>query len=398
MLRIFKGEKGAIGPILVVVLLLAGLGVGFYLTSKPTNFKPKASSSDNAYFVDDKGNPITQTNTKDVFVKVLPPWPSPAAKLSLVPSSTTINKGCNYTADVMLDTGGISTDGTDATILFDPQKIKPISIINGSIYPDYPGNSIDPVKGRIEISGLSSPDKGFAGRGLLGRINFTVLKKSQKGATQMTFDFDPSNKNKTDDSNVVERKTIKDILDSVQNTTFQIDNGKCSEKPKKDSILGRPPVDVDVYKSLVITLSEKEIYGRKAEQSPTLEGGLSSNSSTQLDSTTKTVRVPYSTELKPIPFTLSEGGGTKYVYVTFDTIDLYGRGESIKSIPYPLKIEFLQPTPTTQSGSYSTPSGSTPVPFSSSPAYTTPTDTTYSTPTNPPPSYTTPVTPPPSPE
>lgn len=42
MLKIFKSQKGAIAPILVTLLLLAGLGVGYYLTSKPTNLKPKA--------------------------------------------------------------------------------------------------------------------------------------------------------------------------------------------------------------------------------------------------------------------------------------------------------------------------------------------------------------------
>lgn len=41
--NIINCQKGAIAPIVVILILLAGLGVGVYLTQKPTNLKPKAS-------------------------------------------------------------------------------------------------------------------------------------------------------------------------------------------------------------------------------------------------------------------------------------------------------------------------------------------------------------------
>ncbi len=78
------------------------------------------------------------------------------ATLSIDPASSTVNQGCGFSFNVLLDTGGASTDGTDAIILYDTSRFTATSITNGTIYPDYPGNNIDAATGKITISGLAT--------------------------------------------------------------------------------------------------------------------------------------------------------------------------------------------------------------------------------------------------
>ncbi|MBI2329983.1 hypothetical protein HYU94_01185 [Candidatus Daviesbacteria bacterium] len=150
-----------------------------------------------------------------------------AATLSLEPSSGTFNQGCNFSLKVNLNTGGAETDGTDAILLYDNTRFNAISITNGPIYPDFPGNNIDSQAGKITISGLASVNTPFSSQGALATINFAVLNSAPQGATQVTFDFDPTNKAKTTDSNVVQRVTIADVLNSVTNGNYTVGTGVC---------------------------------------------------------------------------------------------------------------------------------------------------------------------------
>lgn len=150
-----------------------------------------------------------------------------AATLSLSPSSGNFNKGCGFNLDMALDTQGAQTDGADAIILYDTSRFKANSVTTGTIYPDYPGTNIDETAGKITISGLSSVSSAFSGKGNLASINFTVKTDAQTGVSQMKFDFDPNDKAKTTDSNVVERGTVADILNSVGNGSYTVGTGTC---------------------------------------------------------------------------------------------------------------------------------------------------------------------------
>lgn len=150
------------------------------------------------------------------------------ATLSLDPSSGTFNKGCAFSLNVTLDAGGSQTDGTDAIILYDTSRFIASSVNSGTIYPDYPGNNIDATAGKITISGLASVSTPFSGKGTLATINFTAQSNAPEGVTQVTFDFDPINKAKTTDSNVVQRGTVVDVLNSVVNGSYTIGTGSCT--------------------------------------------------------------------------------------------------------------------------------------------------------------------------
>lgn len=153
---------------------------------------------------------------------------SAAASLSLSPSTGTINKGCPVTIDVNVNTGGAATDGTDVILFYDPTRIKAEKINNGTIYADYPGNSIDAQNGKITVSGISSVSSPFTGSGILASIDFTVLSDAPSEVTKVTFDFDPQDKAKTIDSNVVQRSTtVNDILGQVTDGTYTISDGAC---------------------------------------------------------------------------------------------------------------------------------------------------------------------------
>ncbi len=147
-----------------------------------------------------------------------------AATLSLSPATGTFNQGCNFSLAVNLNTGGAQTDGTDAIIIYDATRFTATSITSGTIYPDYPGSNIDSASGKITISGLASVNTPFSGQGLFATINFTVQNTAPAGSTQISFDFDPNNKAKTTDSNVVQRVTtaIADVLNSVTNGSYII--------------------------------------------------------------------------------------------------------------------------------------------------------------------------------
>lgn len=160
------------------------------------------------------------------------------ATLSLTPSSGTFNRSCNFTLDIRLDTGGIQTDGTDAILIYDPTRVGATSITSGSIYTDYPGNNICENEnlcsgiGRITVSGLASISTAFSGQGSLATVNFKVKDNAPTGVTQIKFDFDPSDKGKTTDSNVVQRGgTATDSLNSVVNGNYTIGTGTCGTLP-----------------------------------------------------------------------------------------------------------------------------------------------------------------------
>jgi hypothetical protein len=150
------------------------------------------------------------------------------AILSLSPSDGSINRGCNFSLEVKLNTDGAQTDGTDAILIYDPSRFSATSIISGTIYPDFPGNNIDQQNGKITISGLASVTQAFTGQGTLATINFRAQDNAPTGVAQVNFDFDPINKAKTTDSNVVQRGTVADILNSVVNGNYTIGTGSCS--------------------------------------------------------------------------------------------------------------------------------------------------------------------------
>lgn len=154
-----------------------------------------------------------------------------AATLSFDPASGVLNKGCEISIKINLDTQGVQTDGTDVIVLFTPAQLSTTTsqITNGTIYPEYPGNSVDSSGGKISISGISSVSSPFSGSGTFATIKFNVASSLKEGdKINLNFDFDPNNKTKTTDTNVVERGTIADVLSAVTNGSYTVGAGSCA--------------------------------------------------------------------------------------------------------------------------------------------------------------------------
>lgn len=154
-----------------------------------------------------------------------------AATLSFDPASGVLNKGCEISIKINLDTQSVQTDGTDVIVLFTPAQLSTTTsqITNGTIYPEYPGNSVDSSGGKISISGISSVSSPFSGSGTFATIKFNVASSLKEGdKINLNFDFDPNNKTKTTDTNVVERGTIADVLSAVTNGSYTVGAGSCA--------------------------------------------------------------------------------------------------------------------------------------------------------------------------
>lgn len=164
-----------------------------------------------------------------------------AATLSLSPASGTFNKGCPFTLEIILDTQGAQTDGTDAILIYDSSRVSATtaSIDKGTIYADYPGTNVDDLRNKIVISGLASFSSSFNGRGTFAKVNFTVKDNAPTGATMIKFDFDANDKTKTTDSNVVQRDNAVDLLSSVVDGNYIIGTGVCGA-----AVPTAPPVTI----------------------------------------------------------------------------------------------------------------------------------------------------------
>lgn len=113
-----------------------------------------------------------------------------------------------------------ATDGTDLIISFDPKYLTPDQVINpvkvGTVYTSYPTNSLGSQKDRIIVSGITNQTNGVVPQGVFGSIVFTARAP---GKTLVNLDFTPGS---TADSNVIESKTGKDLLEKVNNLELNI--------------------------------------------------------------------------------------------------------------------------------------------------------------------------------
>lgn len=150
--------------------------------------------------------------------------PVDAATLGLSPATQTLNRGCTYPIAINLNTEGKNTDGTDVILTYESSKLTTTTsdITNGTVYPDYPGNSVDPASNQIAIVGLASVTQPFNGSGIFATIKFTVSPTAAAGPTTIKFAFNPQDKTNSSDSNVVEKDTIADLLNQVTDGNYTI--------------------------------------------------------------------------------------------------------------------------------------------------------------------------------
>ncbi|MDO8618715.1 MAG: cohesin domain-containing protein [Candidatus Daviesbacteria bacterium] len=144
----------------------------------------------------------------------------PTASISLMAPKATISVGETDTVTINVS-ANTPTDGTDIIINFDPKLVE-VMLSNGSpitvsaMYNQYPNNHLDVAKGVVTISGISSEKTGVLANGIFGTM---VLKAKAVGKTTVSVIYVPGS---TNDSNVIETSTGKDVLGTVLNLQLNI--------------------------------------------------------------------------------------------------------------------------------------------------------------------------------
>lgn len=165
---------------------------------------------------------LNQETPKTPSAKVSTVSSAPQATLSLSAPKTTLKVGEKMTVTVNISSAK-RTDGSDIVILYDPTQLSvvtqgsakaPLQI--GSVYSDFPLNSLDEKKGRIAASGITQAGSGVVPSGIFGTV---VFQAKTAGAAKVSLDYTPGS---TIDSNVIENKTAKDLLEKVENLELYI--------------------------------------------------------------------------------------------------------------------------------------------------------------------------------
>lgn len=156
-----------------------------------------------------------------------------AAEYRFSPATANWVQGCEYNANIIIDTQGQSSNAADVLILYDPTKVEildsdsteaGIQIQKGSMYQAYFGNIVDSGAGEIRLTGASF-STSFTGVGTFATINF----RSLAGATSADFTiyttgFGPY---VSLDSNIADTLTSNDLLTGVVNGSYSFTTGFC---------------------------------------------------------------------------------------------------------------------------------------------------------------------------
>lgn len=179
------------------------------------------------------------------------PKKAQAATLSISPPSGNFSIGEQFQTEIILDTQGEESAGSDIDIVYNPAQIEALSIEKGNVYDTYLGEKIDNQLGKVTLSGLVKigSTKGYNGKGTFATINW---RTKNKGNAKIKFDFISGNKN---DSNVAGFSDAKDKLSAVSNGKYFVEGDKNlksfadSMKPQKS-----PPRQLIYLSSGIIVL------------------------------------------------------------------------------------------------------------------------------------------------
>jgi len=122
----------------------------------------------------------------------------------------------NLEVKILIDTQDGQIDGFDIILQFDPQDwavLSPqVSLVETAAFAQYPVNLIDPVQGKVELSGLTSLESSFTGEMVVGSF---LLQPQKAGKLNLEVYFEGAGEGR--DTNLAEKGTGEDILGDVIN-------------------------------------------------------------------------------------------------------------------------------------------------------------------------------------
>lgn len=165
---------------------------------------------------------LTRPPQDQVFPAITSSPPSASGATLAVTGPSSVKAGDTFTVTLSLYSPK-TVDGADLIVRYDPKKLSIITgdaknaVTTSSVFALYPQNTADTISGKVNLTGLISPgSQGVSGNKDIGTITFKALSS---GSTDLTLDFQPSSDK---DSNVVDSKTGRDILEKVNNLKVNI--------------------------------------------------------------------------------------------------------------------------------------------------------------------------------
>lgn len=114
------------------------------------------------------------------------------------------------------------TAGMDIILKYDPNLLAIVVTISktpvavGTIYEEYPVNNVDQKLGLVTVSGITNEVTGVIPQGIFGTI---IFQAKAAGNAKIFLEFAKGN---TNDTNLIENQTAKDILEEVRNLDLKI--------------------------------------------------------------------------------------------------------------------------------------------------------------------------------
>jgi len=135
------------------------------------------------------------------------------ASLSFSPATQSVMVGDSFEVDVVLDTGGVETDGVDILISYDEMKLEAKNAALGDLFDNKINEDVS-QPGKIVLQAVSDVGSGFVGTGTVATLNFKAVAG---GMAQVSFDMIGES---TIDCNI--NSDGEDILASVSNGSYTI--------------------------------------------------------------------------------------------------------------------------------------------------------------------------------
>jgi len=155
-----------------------------------------------------------------------------AASLSFDPASKTVAINETFDVNVVLNTGGAETNGVDAIIRYDGNKLEFVSATMGSLYESIlTPNPTPSTPGNLVLGAATT--QTYNGTGIFATINFKAIAE---GTANVYFDFTAGS---TTDSNVAYQG--EDLLGSISNASYTITATSAAPSP---GVGGETPVSI----------------------------------------------------------------------------------------------------------------------------------------------------------
>ena len=138
-----------------------------------------------------------------------------AASLSFNPASKTVAPNETFNVAVVVNTGGAETDGVDALVRYDGNKLEFVSAAMGTLYSQVlTPNPTPTTAGQLTLGAAAASGESYNGTGTLATITFKAIAE---GTANVYYDFTSGS---TTDSNVVYQG--EDLLGSISNASYTI--------------------------------------------------------------------------------------------------------------------------------------------------------------------------------